>query len=157
MLAAVSVAAGVALPASALSGVVGTGPLVTLAAIALVAAICCASAGSPRLRVFGGVLGGALALVLVAVQRHGPGVGGPGDPRRDVPRHRRPPGRKRSEHLAVRGLHRRRGGRLRRGERVPARRRGPLHAARLDHGVPAGRAHLRRRTGAAPPARYRAC
>jgi peptidoglycan/LPS O-acetylase OafA/YrhL len=65
VLAAVSVTAGVVLPVSALSGAVGTGPLVALASIAMVVAICCASAGSPALRVFGGVLGGALALVLV--------------------------------------------------------------------------------------------
>ncbi|MER5214026.1 acyltransferase [Streptomyces sp. NPDC002838] len=65
VLATVSAAAGVVLPASALSGVVGTGPLVALASIAMVTAICCASARSPVLRVFGGVLGGVLALVLV--------------------------------------------------------------------------------------------
>ncbi|MEU5346285.1 acyltransferase [Streptomyces sp. NPDC020766] len=65
VLAAVSVAAGVTLPASALSGLVGTGPLIGLASGALVVAICCASAGAPALRVFGGVLGGVLALVLV--------------------------------------------------------------------------------------------
>jgi len=65
VLAAVSVAAGVTLPASALSDIVGTGPLTGLASGALVVAICCASAGSPALRVFGGVLGGVLALVLV--------------------------------------------------------------------------------------------
>ncbi|MGR4849258.1 acyltransferase family protein [Streptomyces sp. LARHCF252] len=64
-LAAVSVTAGVVLPVSALSGLVGTGPLIAFASIAMVAAICCASAGSPVLRVFGGVLGGVLALVLV--------------------------------------------------------------------------------------------
>ena len=152
VLAAVSVTAGVMLPASALSGAVGTGPLVALASIAMVVAICCASAGSPALRVFGGVLGGVLALVLVpfngtvpmweglvilAVMFLGTAV------------HR---AETRSEHLAVRGLHGRRGGRLRRGECVRARRRGPLHTARLDRGVPAGRAHLRCRTGAAPPA-----
>ncbi|MEV5428156.1 acyltransferase [Streptomyces sp. NPDC052701] len=65
VLAAVSVMTGSVLPASALSGTVGTGPLVALASIVMVAAICCASAGSPALRVSGGVLGGALALVLV--------------------------------------------------------------------------------------------
>ncbi|MDQ1027098.1 peptidoglycan/LPS O-acetylase OafA/YrhL [Streptomyces umbrinus] len=65
VLAAVSVAAGVTLPASALSDLVGTGPLIGLASGALVVAICCASSGSPALRVFGGVLGGVLALVLV--------------------------------------------------------------------------------------------
>ncbi|MFI1360638.1 acyltransferase family protein [Streptomyces sp. NPDC020898] len=64
-LAAVSVAAGITLPASALSDAVGTGRLIVLTAIALTAAICCTSASSPRLRVFGGGLGGALALVLV--------------------------------------------------------------------------------------------
>ncbi|WOT40587.1 acyltransferase family protein [Streptomyces coeruleorubidus] len=65
VLAAVSVTAGVVLPASALSGLVGTGPLIALASIAMVTAICCASARSPVLRVFGGVLGGVLALALV--------------------------------------------------------------------------------------------
>ncbi|MEU9879222.1 acyltransferase family protein [Streptomyces phaeochromogenes] len=65
VLAAVSVAAGVTLQASALSDLVGTGLLIGLASGALVVAICCASSGSPALRVFGGVLGGILALVLV--------------------------------------------------------------------------------------------
>ncbi|KPI22483.1 acyltransferase 3 [Actinobacteria bacterium OV320] len=65
-LAAVSAAVGGALPVSALSGAVGTGPLVALAAIALVLAVCCASTGTPVLRVAGGVLGGVSALVLVA-------------------------------------------------------------------------------------------
>ncbi|WP_079053654.1 acyltransferase family protein [Streptomyces phaeochromogenes] len=65
VLAAVSVAAGVTLQASALSDLVGTGPLIGLASGALAVAICCASSGSPALRVFGGVLGGVLALVLV--------------------------------------------------------------------------------------------
>jgi peptidoglycan/LPS O-acetylase OafA/YrhL len=67
VLAAPSVTAGVVLPASALSGAVGTGPLTVCASIAMVAALCCASAGSPVLRVFGGVLGGVLALVLVTL------------------------------------------------------------------------------------------
>jgi peptidoglycan/LPS O-acetylase OafA/YrhL len=65
-LAVVSATAGGVLPASALSGAIGTGPLITFASLAMVAAIGCASAGSPALRVFGGVLGGVLALVLVA-------------------------------------------------------------------------------------------
>ncbi|WP_328769902.1 acyltransferase family protein [Streptomyces sp. NBC_00286] len=65
VLAAVSVAAGVVLPASALTGLVGTGPLIAFASIAMGVAICCASARSPVLRVFGGVLGGVLALGLV--------------------------------------------------------------------------------------------
>jgi peptidoglycan/LPS O-acetylase OafA/YrhL len=65
VLAAVSVTAGVALPASALSHLVGTGPLIAFASIAMGIAICCASARSPVLRGFGGVLGGVLALVLV--------------------------------------------------------------------------------------------
>ncbi|NEA66453.1 acyltransferase [Streptomyces sp. SID12488] len=65
VLAAASVAAGVTLPPSALSDAVGTGRLVALTAIALTTAICCTSAGPPRLRVFGGVAAGALALVLV--------------------------------------------------------------------------------------------
>ncbi|GCB47571.1 acyltransferase [Streptomyces sp. NL15-2K] len=67
VLAAVSAAAGVVPPASALSGVVGTGPLVVFASIAMVVAICCAIARSLVLRVFGGVLGGVLALVLVSL------------------------------------------------------------------------------------------
>ncbi|MGW3666677.1 acyltransferase family protein [Streptomyces sp. NPDC005141] len=65
VLAAVSVAAGVVPPASALSAAVGAGPLVALATTVLVIAICCASSGSPALRVFGGMAGGVLALVLV--------------------------------------------------------------------------------------------
>lgn len=65
VLAAASVTVGGLLPASALSDMVGTGPLIALASIAMVVAICCASAKSPVLRVFGGVLGGVLALVLV--------------------------------------------------------------------------------------------
>ncbi|WP_442819056.1 acyltransferase family protein [Streptomyces sp. NBC_01235] len=66
VLAAVSATAGGVLPGSALSGAVGTGRLVALASIAMVLAICCASAGPPALRVAGGVLGGVSALVLVA-------------------------------------------------------------------------------------------
>ncbi|MFE9647375.1 acyltransferase family protein [Streptomyces sp. NPDC006365] len=66
VLAAVSVTAGAALPVSALSGAIGTGRLIALASIAMVVAIGCASAGSRVLRVFGGVLGGVLALVLVS-------------------------------------------------------------------------------------------
>ncbi|MFF5518480.1 acyltransferase family protein [Streptomyces coeruleorubidus] len=66
VIAVLSVMAGVVLPVSALSDAVGTGPMVALASIAMVVAICCASLGSPALRVFGGVSGGALALVLVA-------------------------------------------------------------------------------------------
>jgi peptidoglycan/LPS O-acetylase OafA/YrhL len=66
VVAAGSVAAGVVLPVSALSGAVGTGLLIALAATVLVVAVCCASAGSPALRVVGGVLGGVLALALVA-------------------------------------------------------------------------------------------
>ncbi|MFF3893817.1 acyltransferase family protein [Streptomyces sp. NPDC001812] len=66
VLAAVSVTAGVVLPSSALSGLVGTGPLITFASIAMGAALCCASAGSPVLRGFGGALGGVTALVLVS-------------------------------------------------------------------------------------------
>ncbi|MFG2194027.1 acyltransferase family protein [Streptomyces sp. NPDC048639] len=65
-LAAVSGTVAGMLPVSALSGAVGTGPLIVLASIAMVVAICCASAGPPALRMFGGVLGGVLALVLVA-------------------------------------------------------------------------------------------
>ncbi|MFE9093246.1 acyltransferase family protein [Streptomyces sp. NPDC007264] len=66
VLAAMSVTAGVVLPASALSGAVGNGPLVAFASITVVVAIGCASAASPVLRLFGGVLGGVPALVLVA-------------------------------------------------------------------------------------------
>ncbi|WP_234388093.1 MULTISPECIES: acyltransferase family protein [Streptomyces] len=66
VLAGVSATAGAVLPASALSGLVGTGPLIAFASIAMGVALCCASSGSPVPRVFGGVLGGALGLVLVA-------------------------------------------------------------------------------------------
>ncbi|WP_052032482.1 acyltransferase family protein [Streptomyces viridochromogenes] len=66
VLAAVSVTAGVVLPASALSGMVGTGPLIAFASITMAIALCCASARSRVLRVFGGVSGGVLGLVLVA-------------------------------------------------------------------------------------------
>ncbi|MGW7647107.1 acyltransferase family protein [Streptomyces bobili] len=65
-LAAGSVAAGVVLPPSALSGLFGTGPVIASASIAMAAAVCCASAASAVLRRFGGVLGGVLALALVA-------------------------------------------------------------------------------------------
>ncbi|MER5220518.1 acyltransferase family protein [Streptomyces flaveus] len=65
VLAAVSVTAGATLPVSALSGTIGTGPLIALTSITMVIAICCASASSPQLRLFGGGLGGILALVLV--------------------------------------------------------------------------------------------
>ncbi|MFF4050400.1 acyltransferase family protein [Streptomyces chartreusis] len=65
VLAAVSVVTGVTLPSSALSGAVGTGLLIALAASGMVVAICCASAKSAALRVCGGVVGGVLALVLV--------------------------------------------------------------------------------------------
>jgi peptidoglycan/LPS O-acetylase OafA/YrhL len=65
VLAAASVTAGVMVPASALSALAGTGPLIALASTAMVVAICWASAKSPALRALGGVLGGVLALVLV--------------------------------------------------------------------------------------------
>lgn len=65
-LAALSVAAGFALPASALSDALGTGRLIALASVVMLIAICCACTGSAALRVFGGVLGGVLALALVA-------------------------------------------------------------------------------------------
>ncbi|GAA2276960.1 hypothetical protein GCM10010234_11160 [Streptomyces hawaiiensis] len=65
-LAGVSATAGAVLPVSALSGLVGTGPLIAFASIAMVVALCCATSGSPVPRVFGGVLGGALGLVLIA-------------------------------------------------------------------------------------------
>jgi peptidoglycan/LPS O-acetylase OafA/YrhL len=61
-----AVSAGIVLPASALSGAIGTGPLIVLVVVTMVVAICCACSGSPALRVFGGVLGAVLALVLVA-------------------------------------------------------------------------------------------
>ncbi|MEU0410833.1 acyltransferase [Streptomyces griseorubiginosus] len=67
LLAAVSVVAGVALPASALSGLFGTGPVIAVAAITMAAAVCCASGRSAPLRTFGGVLGGVPALALVAL------------------------------------------------------------------------------------------
>ncbi|WP_328360302.1 acyltransferase [Streptomyces sp. NBC_00445] len=66
VLAAASVTAGVALPPSALSGLVGTGPLIAFATIAMGVAICCTSARSSVLRGVGGVLGGVQALVLVS-------------------------------------------------------------------------------------------
>ncbi|MEV7090121.1 acyltransferase [Streptomyces sp. NPDC093085] len=66
-LAAVSMMSGaVTLPVSAVSDRLGTGPLVALASMAMLIAICCASVGATALRVFGGVLGGVLALFLVA-------------------------------------------------------------------------------------------
>ena len=64
--AVVSATVGAVLPVSALSGLVGTGPLIAFASLAMGVALCCASSGSPVPRVFGGVLGGALGLVLVA-------------------------------------------------------------------------------------------
>ncbi|MEV8597288.1 acyltransferase [Streptomyces sp. NPDC052012] len=66
MLAAVSVAIGSTVPVAALSDSVGTDLLVVAAGCAMVVAIGCASSGLPVLRVFGAVLGGVLALVLVA-------------------------------------------------------------------------------------------
>ncbi|PNG20980.1 acyltransferase [Streptomyces cahuitamycinicus] len=65
VLAVVSAAVGAVLPVSALSGLVGTGPLIAFSSIAMGVALCGASSASPALRVFGGVLGGVLALVLV--------------------------------------------------------------------------------------------
>ncbi|MER6158186.1 acyltransferase [Streptomyces sp. NPDC001868] len=65
VLAAVSAAAGVLLPPSALSDRVGTGALIASASVAMVVAIGCASSGSAVLRLCGGLLGGVLALVLV--------------------------------------------------------------------------------------------
>ncbi|NEB03869.1 acyltransferase [Streptomyces sp. SID13726] len=64
--AAVCGTAGLALPPSALSGAIGTGPLIAVAAVTMVAAVSCASAGPRALRVRGGVAGGVLGLVLVA-------------------------------------------------------------------------------------------
>lgn len=64
--AALSVAAGFTLPASALSGELGAGRLIALASVVMAVALCCASAGSAVPRVFGGLLGGVLALTLVA-------------------------------------------------------------------------------------------
>ncbi|MFC8361155.1 acyltransferase family protein [Streptomyces griseorubiginosus] len=66
VLAAGSVAAGVTLHPSALSSEFGTGPVIAFAAIAMGGALFCAGAETPVLRVLGGVLGGVLALVLVA-------------------------------------------------------------------------------------------
>ncbi|MET7455769.1 acyltransferase [Streptomyces sp. NPDC005574] len=51
---------------SALAAAVGAGPLTVCVSVVLVIAVCGASAGSPVPRVAGGLLGGALALVLVA-------------------------------------------------------------------------------------------
>lgn len=65
--AALSVAAGFALSPSALSDELGEGRLILLASVVMVVAICCASAGSVVLKVFGGLLGGALALALVTL------------------------------------------------------------------------------------------
>lgn len=65
VLAAVGVLAGATLPRSALSGLVGTGPLIVLVAVVMVVALCCASATAPLPRVVGGVLGGLVALALV--------------------------------------------------------------------------------------------
>ncbi|WP_020140987.1 acyltransferase family protein [Streptomyces sp. 351MFTsu5.1] len=66
VLAAGSVTAGVTLHPSALSVGFGTGPVVAFAAIAMGAALVCAGAETAVFRVFGGMLGGVLALVLVA-------------------------------------------------------------------------------------------
>lgn len=54
------------MPASAVSDTVGRGPLIAFAAVTMLLAVCCASAASPALRLLGGLLGGVLALVLVA-------------------------------------------------------------------------------------------
>ncbi|MGW0943838.1 acyltransferase family protein [Streptomyces sp. NPDC002623] len=67
VLASASAAAGVALPASALSDRLGAGSLIAFTAMALLLAVCCASSASRALQVFGGVLGGLLALALVAL------------------------------------------------------------------------------------------
>ncbi|MER5435516.1 acyltransferase [Streptomyces sp. NPDC002588] len=66
VLAAVGGVAATALPPSAAADAIGTGPLVAIAALTLVAAVGCASAGPPALRVAGGVLGGVQALALAA-------------------------------------------------------------------------------------------
>lgn len=66
LVAAVSVMAGVMLPASALSGVVGNSALIVLVSTAMAVAIGCTCTASLALRVFGGVVGGVLALVLVS-------------------------------------------------------------------------------------------
>ncbi|MGJ5898738.1 acyltransferase family protein [Streptomyces niveiscabiei] len=60
LFAAAAVVAGAALPASALSGAVGTGPLIVCASLAMAVAICCANAWAR-------VLGGALGLALIAL------------------------------------------------------------------------------------------
>ncbi|MDX3386594.1 acyltransferase [Streptomyces niveiscabiei] len=60
LFAAVAVVAGAALPASALSGAVGTGPLIVCASLAMALAIGCANAWAR-------VLGGALGLALIAL------------------------------------------------------------------------------------------
>lgn len=66
VLATLSVAAGVTLPPSAVSGALGTGRLIALASCAMAVAICCACSKSPALSLFGAVLGGVLALALVS-------------------------------------------------------------------------------------------
>ncbi|WP_437036309.1 acyltransferase family protein [Streptomyces sp. enrichment culture] len=65
VLAAVSVTVLSALPASALSDVIGSNALIAVAAIAMVVAICGASSMSAAPRVACAVLGGVLALLLV--------------------------------------------------------------------------------------------
>jgi peptidoglycan/LPS O-acetylase OafA/YrhL len=68
--------AGGLLPTAALSRAAGTGPVVVFAAVVLVVAVSAAMSGRRTLRVFGGLLGGALAAVLVLLNgRAGPWEG----------------------------------------------------------------------------------
>lgn len=75
-LATVAVLAGGALPMAALSAAAGVGRVVALTALVMAAAMAAAVSGRPALRTAGGVAGGALALILVAVNgRVGPWEG----------------------------------------------------------------------------------
>jgi peptidoglycan/LPS O-acetylase OafA/YrhL len=75
-LALAAVPAGGLLPMTLLSRTAGTGPVVVAAAVLFAAAIAAAVSGRPVLRVAGCVLGGALAVTLVAVNgRIGPWEG----------------------------------------------------------------------------------
>lgn len=62
-----AVLAGGIVPTVALSGTVGIGPIVALTALVLATAITGAVSARPVLRTGGGIIGGALALVLVSV------------------------------------------------------------------------------------------
>ncbi|QFG27116.1 acyltransferase [Actinomadura sp. WMMB 499] len=66
-LAAAALLAGGLLPTALLSRSAGTGPVTAVAALALLAALAAAMSGRRAARVAGGVLGGAVAALLVAV------------------------------------------------------------------------------------------